>query len=367
MRVAFVHDWLVTYRGGEKVLEALLALYPDAPVYTLFYDAAVMPPSIRQRNVRVPRFLRHLKKGRKALLPLLPKAIESIDFSGYDLLISTSSCVAKGAIKDPFAKHLCYIHSPMRYAWDQMEEYIAGVLHIPGAAWGIRKIAPSLRDWDRKSASRVDSFVANSSFVQERVRSFYNRDARVIHPPIELERFKPRDKGTDGHGYLLACGALVSYKRFDLAIAAAEQLGRRLIIAGGGPMESQLRKLAGLHTSFEIMPSDERMTSLLAGADALLFPGVEDFGMIAIEAMASGTPVIAYKSGGARDFIHPGVTGVFFEDSTSESLVHVLETFRPEDFLAENLTQFAAKFSRKNFLSQIQSEIDRLLRGDLTS
>ena len=364
MRVAFVHDWLVTYRGGEKVLEALLSLYPDAPVYTLFYDPKAMPPAISQRDVRVPAMLRPFRRGRKLLLPLLPKAIESIDFTPYDLVISTSSCVAKGAQRKLSAKHLCYIHSPMRYAWDQMEEYIAGVSHIPGAAWGIRKVAPYLREWDRISAQRVDTFIANSSFVKERVRLYYERDAQVVPPPIELHRFKPGLALQERSGYLLACGALVSYKRFDLAIAAAEQLGKKLVIAGSGPMEAQLRKLAGPHTVFEIMPTDERMASLLSGADALLFPGVEDFGMIAIEAMASGTPVIAYKAGGARDFIVPHETGIFFEEPTSESLMAAMKNFSSYDFNVKKLVQFAQKFSRENFLDRMRLEIEILQRGD---
>jgi glycosyltransferase involved in cell wall biosynthesis len=366
MRVAYVHDWLVTYRGGEKVLEALLSLYPEAPVYTLFYDPSAMPPAITSRDIRVPGMTRYLRKGRKLLLPLLPRAVESIDLSSYDLLISTSSCVAKGAVKGPHAKHLCYIHSPMRYAWDQMDEYIAGVAHIPGAAWGIRRMMPYLRRWDQTSARRVDHFVANSTFVQDRVRRYYQRDAVVIHPPIEVERFRPMDKPPRQDSYLLACGALVSYKRFDLAIAAAERLGKKLIIAGAGPMEAQLRQKAGPHTSFEIMPSDARMVTLLAQAEALLFPGVEDFGMIAIEAMAAGTPVIAFQGGGARDFISPK-TGVFFKDASVDSLVQAIKNFHPSDFQVNELRAFALNFGRPHFLGRIQDQIETLLRGDTTT
>lgn len=366
MRVAYVHDWLVTYRGGEKVLEALLSLYPEAPVYTLFYDPKSMPPAITRRDVRVPGMTRYFNKGRKLLLPLLPRAVESIDLSSYDLVISTSSCVAKGAIKGPHAKHLCYIHSPMRYAWDQMEEYIAGVAHIPGAAWGIRKVMPYLRRWDQTSANRVDHFVANSTFVQDRVRRYYDREAVVIHPPIEVDLFHPMSKPMSPDSYLLACGALVSYKRFDLAIAAAEQLGKKLIIAGAGPMEAQLRRLAGPHTSFEIMPSDERMAALLARAEALLFPGVEDFGMIAIEAMAAGTPVIAFQGGGARDFISPK-TGLFFKDPTVDSLVRAIQDFRANQFRTSELRNFALNFSRQHFLGRIQDQIQTVLKGEKTT
>lgn len=364
MRVAFVHDWLVTYRGGEKVLDALIELYPDAPIHTLFYDPRAMPPSLTRRDVRVPKISNTMRKLRKAMLPILPRLIESIDLSAYDLIISTSSCVAKGAVKRPDAKHLCYIHSPMRYIWDQQEEYIAGVRHIPGAEWGIRKLTPGLRAWDIASAARVDRFVANSTFVAERVRNLYGREASVVHPPVELERFKPLPLEAKKENYLLAVGAFVSYKRFDLAIGAAERLGRRLIIAGSGPMEAQLRALAGPKTSFEISPDDRRFADLLAGADALLFPGVEDFGITAIEAMASGTPVIAQAVGGAKDFVLPGETGVFFADPTVDSLAAAIADFRPSRFDGQALNRYAARYGRTSFLEKIRVELAKLPRGN---
>ena len=361
MRVAFVHDWLVTYRGGEKVLEALLSLYPEAPVYTLFYNPEAMPPAIRRRDVRYPRWTSTVRRGRKLLLPLMPRMVEALPLKDFDLIISTSSCVAKGVIKGPKARHLCYLHSPMRYIWDQQEEYLAGVAHLPGAARAIRALTPRLRRWDVESAARVDRFVVNSSFVGERARRFYGRDAVVIHPPIETERFVPRSPTNARLGYLLAAGALVSYKRFDLAIAACEKLGRRLIVAGQGPMEAQLRRLAGSSTVFEIAPSDARFTELLAGAEALLFPGVEDFGMIAVEAMASGTPVIAYKEGGARDFIEPGRTGLYFDAPNADSLTAVLAAYDPAAFDAEILSRYAASYGRERFLARIKAEIQTLL------
>lgn len=362
MRVAFVHDWLVTYRGGEKVLDALLELYPDAPIYTLFYDKDAMPASITSRDIWVPPVANALRKARKLLLPLLPRMIESIPLAEYDLLISTSSCVAKGAVKGKNARHLCYLHSPMRYVWDQQAEYIAGVAHIPGAAWGIKALAPSLRRWDVESAQRVDRFVVNSTFVGERAKRYYGRDATVVHPPIELDRFKPRTPTSERRGFFLAAGALVSYKRFDLAIEAAEQAGKRLVVAGSGPMEAALRKRAGANVSFEIGPSDERFATLLAEAEALLFPGVEDFGMIAIEAMASGTPVIAFESGGARDFIVPGTTGLFFGEQTPAALAHVMRDYAPARFDAQALNRYAARYGRDAFLERMRAEINQLLR-----
>ena len=360
MRVAFVHDWLVTYRGGEKVLAALLELYPEAPIFTLFYDASAMPAHITARTVRVPPLLNSLRPLRKMLLPVLPRAIESLRLENFDLIISTSSCVAKGAIKGRNARHLCYIHSPMRYIWDQQDEYLAGVAHIPGAARAIRALTPRLRNWDVSSASRVDRFVANSSFVRERVQRLYSRDAAVVHPPIAVDRFRP--SGSRG-GYFLAAGALVSYKRFDLAIAACQMAGKRLIIAGSGPMERALRAQAGGDAEFVISPSDAELARLMAEAEALLFPGIEDFGMIAVEAMAAGTPVIAYGAGGARDFIVPGRTGLFFGEATAEALAQAIRGFNRDQFTAATLVEYAAGYSQGQFLQRMRSEIESLMFG----
>jgi glycosyltransferase involved in cell wall biosynthesis len=250
----------------------------------------------------------------------------------------------------------------MRYIWDQQEEYIQGVRHIPGAEAAIRAMTPRLREWDVRSAARVDRFVVNSSFVGERARKLYDRDSVVVHPPIEVERFVPAAETGDRGGYVLAAGALVSYKRFDLAIDACEAAGQRLIIAGSGPMEASLRRRAGKHTEFVSAPDDPTFTRLLQNAKALLFPGVEDFGMIAIEAMACGTPVVAYREGGARDFIRPGETGVFFEKSTPEALGACLAAFDPRRFDAKALNQYARAYDRRHFLDRIRTELAALLK-----
>lgn len=366
MKVAFVHDWLVTYRGGEKVLDALISLYPGAPIYTLFYDPDSMPASIRDREIIAPALLKPFRKARKLALPLLPRAIESMDFSEFDLIISTSSCVAKGALVKKTAKHLCYLHSPMRYIWDQQDEYIQGVAHIPLAGRAIRAMTPRLRSWDVASAGRVDRFVVNSTFVGERCRNFYNRGSVVVHPPIETDRFIPMKKPVGSDRYLLAAGALVSYKRFDLAIAACEQLGRKLIISGSGPMEGQLRKLAGPNIQFEIAPDDDRFANLLARADALLFPGVEDFGMVAVEAMAAGTPVIAFEKGGARDFIVEGQTGLFFKENSGKSLAAAIGQLDASAFDVTSLKNYAESYGRPHFLEKIKQEIVLLQQGERT-
>lgn len=370
MRVAYVHDWLVTYRGGEKVLAALLELYPNAPVFSLFYDKGAMPSAITNRDVRVPIITKPLKRLRKAMLPVLPNLVESLPLTEFDLIISTSSCVAKGIIKRPDAHHICYLHSPMRYIWDQQAEYLQGVQHLPGAVWAIKKLTPYLRNWDISSSSktRVDRFVANSSFVRERAQRYYRREATVLHPPVELERFSVKSPTSKRSGYVLAAGALVSYKRFDLAIAACARLGKPLIIAGSGPMETSLRRLAAssptANIKFEIQPNDSRMVELLQGAEALLFPGIEDFGMLAIEAMACGTPVIAFAAGGARDFIENGVNGVFFDQPTFDSLATAIESFRPDSFDAIAINHYAKRYNRLSFLERFQEEIGKMLSGE---
>jgi glycosyltransferase involved in cell wall biosynthesis len=363
--VAYVHDWLVTYRGGEAVLAALLELYPEAPVYTLFYDEKAMPPAIKSRDVRPLAWTNALKPLRKALLPILPRAIEAIDLQDFDLIVSTSSCVAKGAIKRPDAKHLCYLHSPMRYIWDQQDEYLQGLKRIPGAATVVRALTPALRRWDVASASRVDRYVANSTFVAERARTVWGRaDVGVVPPPIDLARFKPRAATTQRGGYFLAAGAFVSYKRFDLAIQACEAAGKQLIVAGSGPIEPQLRRLAGAHTRFEIQPSDARFAELMAGAEALLFPGVEDFGMVAVEAMASGTPVLALRAGGARDFVEPGVTGEFFDEPTPVALASLLRAYNPQTYNAQTVAATATRYGKDSFLRRMRAEIATLTGKD---
>lgn len=363
MNVAFVHDWLVTWRGGEKVLAALAGLYPEAPIYTLFYDRAAMPDVITSRRVIAHPLLDKAKRLRKALLPLMPRAIESFDLSSYDLIVSTSSCVAHGAVKRKDAKHLCYLHSPMRYIWDQQQEYLDSLRHVPGAATAIRALTPRLRAWDVASAQedRVSRFVANSAFVAERARRFYGREAGVIHPPIELGRFRPA-AGLRG-GYFLAAGAMVSYKRFDLAIAACEQLGHPLVVAGKGPMEGALRKLAGKNTRFVIDPDDEAFVALMQGAKAFLFPGVEDFGMTAVEAMACGTPLVAFNAGGARDFIVPGLNGAFFDEPTAAALAAALTAFVPAAYDAAKIRAYAEAYGLSGFQEKIRAEIAALLKG----
>ncbi len=360
MKVAFVHDWLVTWRGGEKVLEALATLYPDAPIYTLFYDSSKMPESIRNRKVIAHPFANRFKSIRKALLPLMPIWIESFSLEKYDLIISTSSCVAKGAMVGPNTKHLCYIHSPMRYVWDQRDEYLGKIRRIPLLGLIIEAGCAMMRLWDTTSAGRVDQFIANSRFVKMRVHKYYGKNAVVVHPPIDTARFKPASNHPK-KGYLLAAGAFVSYKKFDLAIAACEKLGKKLVIAGDGPELKKLRSLQGPNTQIIIRPDDKKWVELMQGADAFLFPGVEDFGMVAVEAMASGTPVIALKAGGALDFVVEGTSGVFFNEPTVTSLCEAIEKSAKIEWAPEAIVRHAEGFSYEAFMKGIRRHLEVLL------
>jgi glycosyltransferase involved in cell wall biosynthesis len=360
LRVAFVHDWLVTWRGGEKVLAALLNLYPDAPIYTLFYDSSKMPSEINRRRIVPHPMANGLKPFRKALLPLMPIWIESFSLESYDLIISTSSCVAKGAMVGPHTKHLCYIHSPMRYVWDQRDEYLGKVRRLPLLGFFIEAGCALLRLWDTTSAQRVNVYIANSRFVRHRVRKYYGQEAVVIHPPIEVERFRPH-KHVVKKGYFLAAGALVGYKRFDLAIAACNALKLPLIIAGDGPELNKLKRMAGPTIQFAVSPDDETWVKLLQEAKGLIFPGVEDFGMTAVEAMAAGTPVIALKSGGALDFMVDTVTGLFFKESNVESLKQALGRFDEHHWNVDVLVRHADAFGTENFIKNIRRQLETLL------
>lgn len=362
LRVAFIHDWLVTYRGGEKVLESIGKLFPTAPIYTLFYDPSQIPPSLRQRDIRYPKTLNYLKKFRKPLLPFLPSLIESIDLRGYDLIISTSSCVAKGVIPSVEAKHLCYIHSPMRYIWDQRGEYFQNIENIPVISNLLALMLSRLRVWDVVSSHRVDSFVANSHFIKKRVEKFYRREANVVHPPVSLDSFYPKNKEfSKKDNFFLAAGALVPYKRFDLAIQACKELGVKLVVAGAGPSEGYLRSLGDENIEFIRSPDQNLWVNLMQKAKALLFPGVEDFGIIPIEAMASGTPVIAYKSGGVLDYLEEGKNAKFFEEQSKDSLIQALSHFSLKDFDAETIIKSTERFSEERFLREFSQEINRLI------
>jgi glycosyltransferase involved in cell wall biosynthesis len=370
LKVALVHDWLVTYRGGEKVLEALCRLFPSAPIHTLLFERGSQPLSIERHPIiesplaKIPG----ARKRHRLLLPLYPWAIEQFDLSEYDLVVSTSHAVAKGVITRADAVHVCYVHTPMRYVWELSGEYTRTMRPVMRAA--ISAVAPLLRLWDESSERRVDHFVANSRTVARRIHKRYRRDAHVIYPPVDVDRFTPvaRTPIAKDAPYL-AVSALVPYKRIDLVIDAFKTGRRRLVIVGDGPERARLERDAGPNVHFAGYQTSAQLTEHYRRCQALLFPGEEDFGITPVEAMAAGRPVIAYARGGATETVvplaHPkgegkAPTGVWFDAQTTQGLVQAIERFEQnrEKFIPAAISEHARRFHADRFLGEMKSLLE---------
>jgi len=362
MKVAIIHYWLVGMRGGEKVLEALCSMFPQADIFTHVYVPDAMSTIIRQHRVSTT-FIGSLPRASrlyKRYLPLMPLALEQLDLRGYDLIVSSESGPAKGVITPPSALHLCYCHSPMRYIWNMYHEY------RKQAGWlsrlGIPLLAHYLRMWDAVSALRVDRFVANSNAVAARIRRYYGREAEVVWPPVDTEAFKPvpdRERGD----YMLMVGELVAYKRSELAVEAFNRMRGKLVVIGGGERLDLIRRIAGPTVTVLGPRPFEDLRHYYARCQALVFPGEEDFGIVPVEAMASGRPVIAYGSGGATETVIPKVTGLLFKEQTVEALVDAVEQCRRMDFDPQKIAAHARQFSRQRFITQMTAQFDCLLAG----
>ncbi len=346
--VALVHDWLTGQRGGEKVLEVFAELFPEAPIYTLFHFPGSQVEQIEKKNIHTS-FLQKmpfLKKRYRWYLNFFPLAVELFDLQGYDFIISSSHCVAKGAIPSPDALHVSYIHSPVRYAWNQYFAYFSP----DKLGFVSRRIIPPiihrLRQWDVTSASRVDHFLANSRTVARRIYRYYRRKAEVLHPPVDTDFFRP---GNGNGDYFLLVSALVPYKKLDLAIRAFNQNGFQLKIAGMGPDYKKLKKMAYKNIEFLGFLSSQDLLEVYRDAKALLMPGEEDFGINSVEAQACGVPVIAYGRGGATETVIPRESGLFFQDSTPESLQAALDKFQSIAFNKSTIRAHALTFSRDIF------------------
>jgi len=353
-RVALVHDWLTGQRGGEKVLEILAEIFPQAPIYTLFHFPESQVEEIEKREIRTS-FLQHfpfLKKKYRFYLPLFPFAAELFDLQDYDLVVSTSHCVAKGVIPHPDALHVCYVHSPMRYAWNQYSPYFSP----DKLSFFTKRIIPPLihylRLWDESSSSRVDHFLVNSRNVAQRVEKYYRRQAEVLYPPVDTEFFQPGEASED---FYLIVSALVPYKRIDLAIQGFNQRGLALKIIGQGPDYKKLKKTAKANVQFLGALDAEDLLRFYQKARALILPGEEDFGITSLEAQACGTPVIAYGRGGALESVVPGKTGLFFPELTVESLLSILDKFKNIEFNKNVIRENALKFSRDIFKEKMAS------------
>jgi glycosyltransferase involved in cell wall biosynthesis len=362
MRVAIVHYWLVSMRGGEKVVEALCDLYPDADIFTLVYDKTRVSEKIRKHNVKTS-FLQHIPgaiRNYQSLLPLMPFALESFDLSGYDLILSSESGPAKGIIPSPHAPHICYCHSPMRYLWDHYQTYRANAGHLPRMMLPI--VAPMLRSWDVSTSMRVDRFIANSNHVAARIQKYYRRPATVIYPPVSVGDFKLSNESDD---FYLCAGQIVPYKRVDLAVTAFTEMKRNLVVVGEGKDLERLKQKAGPTIQFWGRAPFSVLQDAFARCRALVFPGEEDFGMVPVEAMASGKPVIAFGSGGALETVVPDLSGVLFYEQTVRALTDAVHEFEQKEafFRPQRIRLHAAQFNQERFKDGMRAVIEEELHA----
>jgi glycosyltransferase involved in cell wall biosynthesis len=373
MRVAIVHDWLVGMRGGEKCLEVFCELFPGADLYTLVYSPEKISSTIWRMKIhtswvdRMPA----VERTYRYYLPLFPRTIEALNLRDYDLILSSSHCVAKGIFPHR-ALHVAYIHAPMRYVWDMYDSYFDSAASFATRV-GMRLFRGYLQRWDLRSSQRVDHFIANSNNVAAKIEKLYERTAAVIHPPVELERFHI---AAEQQPYYLIVSALVPYKKIDIAIGAFNKLKLPLKIAGEGPLRKRLEKMAQPNIEFLGWVDSQDLPELYASCQALIFPGEEDFGIVPLEAQASGRPVIAYGKGGVLESIVPldsningspstsGATGVFFQELTSESLIEAVRCFhhKKQLFDPDAIRCHASTFSRDRFKSRIRDYVDARLR-----
>jgi glycosyltransferase involved in cell wall biosynthesis len=357
--VALVHDWLTGMRGGEKVLESLCELYPQADIHTLFHRRGSVSPTIERHRIttslvqHLPFAARHYRR----YLPIFPFVVEQFDLDPYDLVISSSHCVAKSAPATGRARHLCYCFSPMRYAWDQFDVYF-GPERVGAAAsrWFYRPLMARLARWDAATAVRVDRFVAISEYVAGRIRRYYNREATIVYPPVDTVFYHPAAVPPEQH--FLVVSALVPYKRIDLAIEACRRVGARLRIVGEGPERERLERLAGPEVEFTGWLSNEQIRDEYRRARAVLLPGEEDFGIVPLEAQACGRPVVALGRGGARETIVDGETGVLFDTPEAGALAAALDRLAAVRLDPDLVRRHAERFSRDAHMKQMQSTIE---------
>lgn len=358
MRVALVADWLPTFGGAEHVIAELNALWPDAPIFTTVASRGNLGP-LGKADIRTSSLQRiyDLTQNHRMLLPWMPRATEEMDLRGYDLVFSSSHAVGKGVIPPPGALHICYCHTPMRYAWEMESQYLAD-FRIPKCLMRtVRGQLRRMRRWDLTTAKRVDRFIANSNTVAERIERTYARKSTVVHPPVD-QRFFSVPLAERPAPYFLAVGRLVPYKRFDLLIEAANALGIPLKIAGSGHDTQRLRRMAGPNVELLGFVQDHELPELYARARALLFPQIEDAGVALLEAQACGTPVVALKQGGALDAVADGKTGLFFAEQTVSSLQEALMRLERVQFDRVHIRNHAKAFSAERFRNRIAGIVE---------
>ncbi|HEX4203202.1 MAG TPA: glycosyltransferase [Ktedonobacteraceae bacterium] len=361
MKVAIVHDYLNQMGGAERVVMALHEIFPAAPIYTSIYDPKRVDPAFQQMDIRTSFMQKFplVTTHHQPYLPFYPFAMESLDLRGYDLVLSSSSAFGKGVITRPGTMHICYCHTPMRWCWNY-DEYVEREKLGRVARGILPMIITGLRVWDQTNSMRVDHFIANSPVVAERIRKYYHRDAVVIPPPVEANRF-PFDANLQPEPYFLTLGRLVPYKRVDLAIEACNQLQLPLYVIGGGRDLARLQKMAGPTIRFLGKLPDEEVINYFRHCRAFLFPGDEDFGITPLEAQVCGRPVIAYGAGGALSSIIDGGTGIFFREQTAASLMEALATFDEHKFDPHVIHNHALEFDKPRFQRRILQFIEAKL------
>ncbi len=368
MKIALVHDYLVQYGGAERVLESFVRAFPTAPIYTLLYDERATHRAFAHCDVRTS-FLQNIIGARRhhRLFPLLmPLAIESFDLSRFDVVLSDSSSFAKSVITRPETVHISYIHTPMRYAWDDCQKYTSDFGGMPSI---VKRWVPfamtRMRIWDRVGAMRVDHMIANSEFVSRRIHKYYRQNATVINPPVDISRFRLRRELYDAElarsGYILMVGRLIAYKRHDLAIRAANRLKFPLYIIGRGPEEARLRALAGPTVRFLSRIDDDELARYYANARAFVFPQEEDFGIVAIEAMAAGRPIIAFRGGDIAERLRTPEQGVFMEAQTVDALCDAIQRFESLQFNHEEIARAAEQFDKSVFERKIRGYVEDVM------
>jgi glycosyltransferase involved in cell wall biosynthesis len=375
MKVAIVCDWLSGIGGAERVVLELHKLYPEAPIYTSQYE----PKNIdwfTNADVRTSWLQKLPGSLKKFLPPLRAWYFSHLNLSEYDLVISSSGAEAKGVKTGPNTRHICYMHAPTHYYWARYDEYIKnpgfGYLD-PLARLGLKLLVGPMRRWDRKAAQRPDYIIANSSFTKSQIQKYYGRDSDVIHPAVDIDRFKIRNpvkkilnKLSISRSGFLAAGRQTPYKRIDLAIEACTRLDLPLTVVGSGPDHQKLVKLAGPSINFVAGASDKEVVKYFQSAEAFIFPGIDDFGIVAVEALAAGTPVIAYDQGGALDYVTPQ-NGILFQEQTVESLLGALQKFNPDNFNNASIQKSAVKFSTQAFEKNVKKFLNDKLKNQTVS
>jgi glycosyltransferase involved in cell wall biosynthesis len=362
--VALVHDWLTGMRGGEKVLDALCELYPDAPLFSLVHVKGSVSERIEARRLSTSFAQQLPNAGRlyRQYLPFFPTAVELFDLDRFDIVISTSHCAVKSIVRPGRAVHVCYCHSPMRYAWDQFDSYFGPRKVGVAASRVLKPMMAGMARWDRATAGRVDRFVANSRYVAGRIRRYYNRGSTVVYPPVQTAFYRPADDHFAARSGFLVVSALVPYKRVDVAIDACRAIGAPLSIVGVGPELARLEAAAGPEVRFLGWRSDDEIRELYRRSEAVILAGVEDFGIVPVEAQACGCPVVALAEGGSSETVIEGETGVLVHGRTSDAFAEALDRARRLRVDPDRLRQHALTFSRERFLTNFSAVVDDAVR-----